>query len=428
MSIQKLTETSDKILTRLNAVAGRGEEATKQALVLPMLEALGYDIWNPLEVCPEYEADFAVKKSGQKEKVDYAILLDGVARIYIEVKPYKTDLTNHQGQLARYFNSTTTVSLGIITNGVEYRLYTDTGDPNIMDSEPFHIVNLEHHEQGLETFAKFQKAVFSPSATRDFASELQYTSKMVNFFRTELDIRELEPSDSLVRWVMSGPGMFDGRLTSNALDRFRPIVKTALQKVLREIVRRSVAALDEELLSPAHPNTILAEGQLTMPTTATTLNQQSTLDVSVNTSGANEIEKEASKVVTTEAELECFSIIKKIFENHSVSRKLIIDPSTRKETPLEIGYKDTSYYFAVYLNKITWWIARIVIEGRKTWIGFDLDPTNARFITPPEYEVLEENSHSRFRVAINKPHDIEGLKELIVMACKQIVEKLKQPN
>lgn len=407
MSIQKLKEATDKILSRLSAVSGRGEEATKQALVLPMLEALGYDIWNPAEVCPEYEADLAVKKAGQKEKVDYAILLNNTPRIYLEVKAYKTDLTGHQGQLARYFISATTVSLGIITNGVEYRLYTDTGEPNIMDSEPFHVVNLEAQEQGLETFARFQKHVFSPEAIRDFASELQYTAKMVNFFRSELDIRDSEPSDFLVRWIMTSPGMFDARLTSNQVERFRPIVKTALQKVLREIVRRSVAALDEEVSSPAQV--------LSMPS-----------ETSANIS-ASEPEKETAKIVTTEAELECFAIIKNIFESNSISKKLILDPSTKKETPLEIGYKDTSYYFGVYLNKPAWWLCRIVIEAKSKWIGFDLDPVNAKFITPPGYEVLEEVAHSRFRIAINKPQDIEGLKDLIIMAAKQIVEKLKQP-
>ncbi|MFY9226181.1 MAG: type I restriction endonuclease [Blastocatellia bacterium] len=412
MSIQRLKEASNKILSRLSAVSGRGEEATKQALVLPMLESLGYDIWNPAEVCPEYEADFSAKKAGQKEKVDYGILLNNMPRIYIEVKAYKIDLSGHQGQLARYFNSTQTVSLGILTNGIEYRFYTDTVHPNIMDLDPFHIVNLESSEQTLETLARFQKHVFSPEAMRDYASELQSTARIVNFFRTELDIKDSEASDSLVRWVMDSPGMFEGRLTSNQLNRFRPIVKTALQKVLREIVRRSVAALDEEVSSPTYVIPLTTEA-LPLP------NNEAT------TSGANEVEKEALKIVTTEAELECFSIIKKIFESHSVSRKLIVDPSTKKEVPVEINYKDTSYYFGIYLNKSNWWICRIVIEGKRTWIGFDLDPTNASFITPPEYEILEENSLCRFRVAINKPQAIESLKELIIMACKQTVEKIK---
>ncbi len=43
----------ETIRARVPVVRGRGEEATKQALVLPMLDALGYDIWNPIEVAPE---------------------------------------------------------------------------------------------------------------------------------------------------------------------------------------------------------------------------------------------------------------------------------------------------------------------------------------------------------------------------------------
>ncbi len=45
------------------------EEATKHALVLPFIQALGYDVFNPMEVVPEYTADFGLK---QGEKVDYA--------------------------------------------------------------------------------------------------------------------------------------------------------------------------------------------------------------------------------------------------------------------------------------------------------------------------------------------------------------------
>lgn len=408
MSIQKLKDASDKILTRLPAVTGRGEEATKQALILPMLEALGYDIWNPAEVCPEYQADFAIKKTGQKEKVDYAIFINHLPRIYIEVKPYRTELDGHQGQLARYFNSTPTVSLAIMTNGTEYKLYTDTGDPNIMDVEPFHTVNLEHQEQGLEIFARFQKEHFSPEITRDFASEIQYTTKMVNFFRSELDIRDLDPSDSLVKWVMSNPGMFDGRLTSNALDRFRPIVKTALQKVLREIVRRSLVALDEEVSAPA--------------TMTPTINEVIVQPAIVQSDTAVD---GGAKIITTEAELECFAIIKRQFESLGMSKKTINDPSSRKEVSLEVNYKDTTQYFGIYLNKPGWWVARLVTESKRPWIGFDLEPENARFITPPEYEVLEEIGACRFRVGINKPSDLEGLKELIKMAFKHRVEQVK---
>ena len=46
------------------------EEAAKTALVMPFIQALGYDVFNPSEVIPEYTADVGTKKG---EKVDYAI-------------------------------------------------------------------------------------------------------------------------------------------------------------------------------------------------------------------------------------------------------------------------------------------------------------------------------------------------------------------
>ncbi|MBF0119690.1 MAG: hypothetical protein HQK79_12700 [Desulfobacterales bacterium] len=68
-----------------------------------------------MKVFPEYEADFAKKKSGQKEKVDFALILEGVPIIFIEVKALDIPLDVHEGQLSRYFNATTSVSLAILT-------------------------------------------------------------------------------------------------------------------------------------------------------------------------------------------------------------------------------------------------------------------------------------------------------------------------
>ncbi|MDR1963628.1 MAG: hypothetical protein LBQ50_07600 [Planctomycetaceae bacterium] len=48
------------------------EEATKNAFIMPMLQYLGYDVFNPLEVVPEFVADISTKKG---EKIDYAIVM-----------------------------------------------------------------------------------------------------------------------------------------------------------------------------------------------------------------------------------------------------------------------------------------------------------------------------------------------------------------
>src|SRR5690606_23193929 len=82
----------------------QGEEAAKQALVVPLLHTLGYDVFDPREVRPEYVADFAVKKQGQFEKVDYALFMNGQPIAFVECKPVGAVLEDHDGQLSRYFN------------------------------------------------------------------------------------------------------------------------------------------------------------------------------------------------------------------------------------------------------------------------------------------------------------------------------------
>ena len=74
------------------------EEATKNAFIMPFIQMLGYDVFNPLEVVPEFTCDIGMKKG---EKIDYAILSDGKPVILIECKHWKQDLNLHDIQLLR---------------------------------------------------------------------------------------------------------------------------------------------------------------------------------------------------------------------------------------------------------------------------------------------------------------------------------------
>lgn len=244
--IETLEKESELIVSRVAHVAGRGEEATKQALVLPWLSALGWDIWNPNEVCPEFESDTAIKIRS-KEKVDLALLCNSMPTVFIEVKSSDENLDGHHGQLKRYFNSTTSVSLGILTNGIEYR-FTDSAESNVMDDEPFYISRLDASERGLDVVLRFAKEVFNAEAIRDYATELKFTARIERFLIDQLDLRERQPSESFIRWVL-GEGIYDGRVTSNVVERFSSITKESLQRVQMRMVRRSIARMEEGVSS-----------------------------------------------------------------------------------------------------------------------------------------------------------------------------------
>jgi predicted type IV restriction endonuclease len=422
MSLEKIKAVTAQILNRLAVVRGKGEQATKQSLVIPMIDALGYDIWNPLEVCPEYDADFAIKKAGQKEKVDIAILLSGIPRIFIEVKPIDEYLDNNEGQLARYFNSITSVTLGVLTNGVEWRFFTDTGDPNIMDALPFHIVKIDSADQGLDVLARFAKAVFCPEAIRDYATELRYTAQVAEFLTDELDLKDREPSEYFVRWILKADKMYSGVVNANVIDRFRPITKAAITRVIRDIVRRSIIAMDQVAAQNTNAQPIVP--QLTKNSTEGT-----NLCSGVEKLNDDNVQEIKPTIVTSDRELKAFGIIKNQFEQSVFSKATIFDASTRKDVPISIAYKDTTGYFGIYFNKPSWWIIRVVIESKKPWIGFNVDEVIGKELIPEGMVKLDAHPYADFRVAINTIDDLDRLNRLIFKSFEKVInDKEKQKN
>ncbi|WP_238364316.1 type I restriction endonuclease, partial [Mesobacterium pallidum] len=148
------------------------EEAVKTSVVLPFLQALGYDIFNPSEVVPEFTAD-AVGKKG--EKVDYAILREGDVSILVECKGLATSLNEkHLAQLYRYF-TVTNARFAILTNGREYRFYSDLEEPNRLDKRPFFILDiLDISGFSVSELAKFAKANFDVNNILAQAERLKY--------------------------------------------------------------------------------------------------------------------------------------------------------------------------------------------------------------------------------------------------------------
>ena len=421
MSIERIKVVSNNILNRLPAVRNKGEEATKQAMVLPMLDALGYDIWNPSEVCPEYDADFAIKKAGQKERVDTAILLSNTPRIYIEIKSVDESLDGHEGQLARYFNATPAVTLGILTNGMEWRFFTDTGDPNVMDSQPFHVAKVDASDQGLEVLARFSKAVFCSETIRDYATELLYTAKMANFLRQELDLKDKDLSEYFIRWILKSEGMYDGVVNANVVERFKPIAKAGLTRVIREIVRRSITAMEKEA----------AQGEANIPSASMSAgiiagaitDDEKAHHEKDQGNGALENGDAGKPVINiTEQELEIFAILKEQLERSALANATIHDASQRKEVPLALSYKGTTGYFGIYFNKPSWWIMRAVTETKKKWVGFNIDEKTGISCIPEGMIKLEPSPWAEFRIAINQPDDIHKLHRLVFAAFQKTIQ------
>lgn len=224
------------------------EEATKNAMVMPLIQILGYNVFDPLEVTPELIADVGTKKG---EKVDYAILKDGKPIILFECKKSGADLQiNHASQLFRYFH-VTEARFGVLTNGLVYRFFTDLEKPNKMDEKPFFEFNiLDFKERDVEELKKFAKTVFDLDTILTTANDLKYTRAIQNRLAEWMN----NPSEDFVRLVSSD--LLGNRQFRTAVkDQFTLITKRAFEQLIGErINERLKGAMTPESAPTAEPS------------------------------------------------------------------------------------------------------------------------------------------------------------------------------
>lgn len=214
------------------------EEAAKTALVMPFLQALGYDVFNPSEVVPEFTSDVGTKKG---EKVDYAICIDGNVSMLIECKPINQELSlKHASQLYRYF-SVTDAKFAILTNGAKYKFYSDLDASNKMDDKPFYEFDLSRLKKtDYRNIAKFQRAGFDVDSIIETAANLQMEGAVLKALQKEL----VEPSDEIVRLIANQ--VTEGRLTAATRAAIKHHIPNAFNALLRErLNERLNSAIDE---------------------------------------------------------------------------------------------------------------------------------------------------------------------------------------
>lgn len=310
------------------------EEATKNALIMPFIQALGYDVFNPFEVVPEYTCDIGTKKG---EKIDYAIMQNNDPIILIECKHSSVNLDLYDNQLLRYYH-VSKAKFGILTNGIQYRFYTDLEEANKMDEKPFLEVNLlDIKDSQYEELKKFHKSYFDIDNIVNSASELKYTKELKHIILNEFN----NPSEQLVR--MFAKQVYSGVVTAKVLDQFTLLTKRSFSQVINEIITSKFKnALNndnaESSTTPEEPQEII------------------------------DTEKgEERRIETTAEELEGFYIVRSIL-------RPVIDIT-------RVVHRDTLSYFGILLddnNRKP--ICRLYFNGGKKYVStFDVDKKETKY-------------------------------------------------
>lgn len=332
--LERLNALSAKI--RQQGPAIKTEEATKIAFVMPFINSvLGYDVFDPSEVTPEYICDIGTKKG---EKIDYAIMKNGEIQILIECKKIGESLhINHASQLFRYFH-VTTARISILTNGQVYRFFTDLDAPNKMDDKPFLELDLlDLDEHALPELQKLTKSAFDVDSIISAAGELKYVGQI----KKELALQFTNPNDDFVRFFASR--VYDGIITQKVRDQFTVLTrKAAIQFLGDQVNDRLKSAMSGAVL----PSYAMA---------------------SVEPPSVEPAEDNSSEQIqTTLDELEGFHIVKAIV-------RAVVDAK-------RIIHRDTKSYFGILLddnNRKP--ICRLHFNRSQKYIGlFDEEKTETR--------------------------------------------------
>lgn len=224
------------------------EEATKNALIMPFIRLLGYDVFDPHEVVPEYTADVGTKRG---EKVDYAIFKNDSPAILFECKAAGVDLDKeHASQLFRYFSAIQEVRFGVLTNGIAYRFFSDIEAANRMDDKPFLELNLlDIRESLVEQLKKFTKANFDVDSILSTASELKYMREIKHILAMEYE----SPTEDFVRFCITN--VYFRSKTQTVIEQFAPVAKRAFHQFVNDILNeRLKSALGGEVAPVSAPD------------------------------------------------------------------------------------------------------------------------------------------------------------------------------
>ncbi|SLJ90963.1 type I restriction endonuclease [Arthrobacter sp. P2b] len=355
---EKLSALAAKVRQQRDVI--QTEEATKNAFVMPFISTiLGYDVFNPLEVVPEFIADVGLKKG---EKIDYAIVKDGEVQILIECKkstePVKIE---HASQLFRYF-AVTNARIAILTNGEVYQFFTDLDAPNRMDAKPFLVLDLNDIDQSLiPELQKLSKEVFDLDSIISAAGELKYIGEL----KRTLAAQFKEPEDEWVKFLTGR--VYPGPYTQKVREQFTALVSKASKQFLNDQVNER---LKKALGAPGFPQ-----------------NEEAAVAATVTSAPVAEADlAEADGLETTLEEIEGYQIVRAIV--------------CSEVKPARVVQRDAKSYFAVLLddnNRKP--IARLHFNRTQKYIGiFDENKEETRVPIASLEEIYEHTEALRASV------------------------------
>jgi len=325
MSLREAIEGYVKRVKELSDHVRGNEQATRQSLIGPFFTLLGYDLTDPRECVPEYKADFGRERS--TKPIDWGFKIGGSFAFFVEAKEVGRKLAGFDEQLADYFAKDPNVKLGILTNGAQWRFFTDVVNEHVMDREPFATWDIGADDPPpFDVFTLIQKSQFSSELVRAYAQRQRAQNLLVQ----ELT-RLLEPSPEFTKLAVAN--VETRNLTQAVVESWKPIVANAIHEWARQRTLTGVLSAP-----PSSTRDLAGDGA----------------------------KGEGAKIETTKEELEAFETIKRL-----------LGPER------SVAYEDAIAYFKIHLaEKRTWVCVRLQMDRKNPSVWVPLSVEEATRLAP----------------------------------------------
>lgn len=331
---EKLNNLKEDIKSNKKKITN--EEITKNSCIMPFFKILGYNVFNVNEFHPEYTSDVGNKNG---EKVDYAILKDGNPLILIEAKKLGVNLDDNYNQLYCYFTTQLSAKVGILTNGVEYRFYSDTINANVLDDKPFFVFNiLDFNDQDINTLKLFTKNNFNVNTIKELANKLYYTNEVNKCINNLLS----NPDQEFLLYITKRIVPTNTRITDKVKQFFNPLIKEAISSYCNQQDDIDEVGVIEPITptSTTNKSVSLKKDELSsneliyIEPISITINDQV---ISFENKKIVDVYKYIFKYLINKDKQECINICDQIYNRRAVKKKYLSDNKNDLRKPFMIS-------------------------------------------------------------------------------------------
>jgi len=216
--LSTLTDRAEDQVQALNT-----KEKTKNALLLPFFEVLGYDAFNVREVEPRPVVELA---GGSHKEVDYAVNIDGAPAMLFQCEEATAGREAFQKDTILRHLEQFEASVVVLTNGLSYWFYTEVAAMGGANSLPFLKFDLfDYDPERVTDLKRFTKSAFDAEEILSLAFKRQHTQLLQNYFAEQ----QKNPDEHFVRFLAAQ--IHEGGVSEDILGRLQPVVQTFLEDV-----------------------------------------------------------------------------------------------------------------------------------------------------------------------------------------------------